>query len=89
MARVTVGEGDTSMYWKDVWNIGSLQHPYPHLFSFAREPNYYVSRFLCLLPDYSRNFQQPLINLPSSWILLRSGTGNQIAVTVRLISGDQ
>jgi hypothetical protein len=60
MARVIVGVGDTSMFWKDVWNFGSLQHIYPHLFSFAREPNCYISCFLNLLPDYSRIFQLPL-----------------------------
>jgi hypothetical protein len=60
MARVTVGAGDTSMFWKDVWNFGSLQHLYPLLFSFAREPNCSVVRFLNLLPVYSRIFQLPL-----------------------------
>jgi hypothetical protein len=60
MARSTVGAGDTSMFWKDVSNFSSLQHLYPQLFSFAREPNCSVGHFLNLLPDYSRIFQLPL-----------------------------
>jgi hypothetical protein len=48
------------MFWKDIWNFGSLQQLYPHLFSFAKEPNYLANRFLGLLPDYSKLFQLPL-----------------------------
>jgi hypothetical protein len=48
------------MLWKDVWNFGSLQHLYPHMFSFVREPNCSVSRFLSLLSYYNKLFQLPL-----------------------------
>jgi hypothetical protein len=54
------GGGGTSMFWKDIWNFGSLQQLYPHLFSFAKEPNFLVGRFLSLLPDYGKLFQLPL-----------------------------
>jgi hypothetical protein len=53
------------MFWRDVWNFGSLQDLYPHLFSFVREPNCSVSRFLSLLPDYDKIFQLPLLMLTS------------------------
>jgi hypothetical protein len=53
------------MFWRDVWNFGSLQDLYPHLFSFVREPNCSVSRFLSLLPDYDKIFQLPLL-MPTS-----------------------
>jgi hypothetical protein len=59
-AKAMVGKGDTMLFWKDIWNFGSLQQLYPHLFSFAREPTCSVSRFLDLLPDYSRLFYLPL-----------------------------
>jgi hypothetical protein len=52
--------GDTTMFWKDIWNFGSLQELCPHLFSFTKEPNCSVSWFLSLLPDYNRLFQLPL-----------------------------
>jgi hypothetical protein len=55
-----VGKGDTTMVWKDIWNFGSLQQLYPHLFSYTKEPNCSVSRFLNLLPDYNRLFHLPL-----------------------------
>jgi hypothetical protein len=48
------------MLWKDIWNFGSLQQLFPHLFSFAREPNCSVSKFLSTLPDYGKLFQLPL-----------------------------
>jgi hypothetical protein len=60
MAKAIVRREDTSMFWKDIWNFGSLQQLYPHLFSFAREPNYSVSHFLSLLPDYGELFKMPL-----------------------------
>jgi hypothetical protein len=60
VAKPIVGRGDTTMFWKDIWNFGSLQQLYPHLFSFAKEPNYLANRFLGLLPDYSKLFQLPL-----------------------------
>jgi hypothetical protein len=53
------------MFWRDVWNSVSLKDLYPHLFSFVREPNCSVSRFLSLLADYDRIFQLPL-SLPVS-----------------------
>jgi hypothetical protein len=55
-----VGAGDTSMFGKDVWNFVSLQHLYPHLFSFARESKCSISQFLSLLPHYNKLFQLPL-----------------------------
>jgi hypothetical protein len=54
--NAVVGRGDTTHFWKDIWNFGSLQKLYLHLFCFAREPNCLVSRFLSLLPDYSGLF---------------------------------
>jgi hypothetical protein len=55
-----VGRGDTTLFWKDILNFGSLQQLYPHPFSFAMEPNCSVSHFLDLLPDYSSLFHLPL-----------------------------
>jgi hypothetical protein len=61
MSKAIVSRGGgTSMFWKDIWNFGSLQQLYPHLFSFAKEPNFLVGRFLSLLPDYGKLFQLPL-----------------------------
>jgi hypothetical protein len=34
-AKAVVGRGDTMLFWKDIWNFGSLQQLYPRLFSFA------------------------------------------------------
>jgi hypothetical protein len=60
LSKATVRRGDTTMFWEDIWNFGSLQQLYPHLFSFAREPNCSVSHFLGLMPDYGKLFQLPL-----------------------------
>jgi hypothetical protein len=48
------------MFWRDIWNFGSLQQLYPHLFSFVKESNCSVQHFLSLWPDYDQNFQLPL-----------------------------
>jgi hypothetical protein len=60
LAKSSVGIGDTTMFLKDVWNFGSLQQLYPHLFSFAREPNCSVRKFHSTLPEYGRLFQLPV-----------------------------
>jgi hypothetical protein len=60
MSKVIVMRGYTSMFWKDIWDFGSLQQLYPHLFLFAKEPNCSVGHFLSLLPDYGKLFQLPL-----------------------------
>jgi hypothetical protein len=67
ISKVVVKRGDTTildlleqLIWKDIWNFGSLQQLYPHLFSFAREPNCSASHFLGLMPDYGKIFQLPL-----------------------------
>jgi hypothetical protein len=60
MAKAMIRRGDTTMFWKDIWNFGSLRQLYPHPFSFTREPNCSVSRFLNLRPDYGKLFQLPL-----------------------------
>jgi hypothetical protein len=60
MSKSVVSRGDTTMFWRDVWNFGSLKDLYPHLFSFVREPKCSVSRFLSFLLDYDRIFQLPL-----------------------------
>jgi hypothetical protein len=64
-AKAVVLRGDTSLFWKDIWNFGSLQQLYPHLFSFTKEPNCSVGQFLSLLPDYGWLFQLPL-SMPAS-----------------------
>jgi hypothetical protein len=42
-----------------------LQQLYPHLFSFAREPNCSVDHFLGLHPDYPILFYLPLSKIAS------------------------
>jgi hypothetical protein len=58
ISKGVVLTGDTTMFWRDIWNFGSLQL-YPHLFSFVEEPNCSVQRFLNLWPIMTY-FQLPL-----------------------------
>jgi hypothetical protein len=44
LAKTAMGMVGTTMFWKDIWNFGSLQELYPNLFSFSKEPNYLVSK---------------------------------------------
>jgi hypothetical protein len=60
MSRAIASRGDTTMFWKDIWNFGSLQQLYAHLFSFVKEPNISVGHFMSLLPDFGRIFLLPL-----------------------------
>jgi hypothetical protein len=60
ISKAVVSRGDTTMFWRDIWNFGSLQQLYPHLFCFVKEPKCYVQRFLSLWPDYDSIFQLPL-----------------------------
>ncbi|TVU17899.1 hypothetical protein EJB05_33960, partial [Eragrostis curvula] len=59
-AKVKAGKGDSVMFWKDVWDFGLLKDIYPHLFSFAKEPNCSVEKFMSLLPATDRIFHLPL-----------------------------
>jgi hypothetical protein len=60
VSKAVVSIGDTTMFWRDIWNFGSLQQLYAHLFSFVKDPNYSVQCFLSLLPEYDGIFQLPL-----------------------------
>jgi hypothetical protein len=60
ISKAVVSIGDTTMFWRDIWNFGSLQQLYAHLFSFVKDPNYSVQCFLSLLPEYDGIFQLPL-----------------------------
>jgi hypothetical protein len=56
VSKAIVSIGDTTMFWRDIWNFGSLQQLYAHLFSFVKDPNYSVQCFLSLLPEYDGIF---------------------------------
>jgi hypothetical protein len=72
ISKAIVRRGDTTMFWKDIWNFGSLQQLYPHLFSFAREPNCSVNHFLGIMPDYGKLFQLPLLMVASHQLAVDS-----------------
>jgi hypothetical protein len=46
IAKCSVGNGTTILFWSDVWNDHLLQDKFPRLYSFAKEKSISVARFL-------------------------------------------
>lgn len=59
MAQVTIGNGVTASFWKDIWHGMALQNQWPHLFSFVRIEDISVQSFL-EAPDKLDFFHLPL-----------------------------
>ena len=36
MARCTIGNGNSTLFWHDLWSSRCLHHSFPHLYSFTR-----------------------------------------------------
>jgi hypothetical protein len=39
IAQVSAGQGDTVLFWQDLWNRKIMNQSYPHLFSFTNNEN--------------------------------------------------
>jgi hypothetical protein len=46
IARCTVGDGSTVLFWSDIWNGHLLQDKFPRLSSFAKDKLFSVAMFL-------------------------------------------
>jgi hypothetical protein len=46
IAKCSVGDGSTALFWSDIWNDHILQDKFPRLFSFAKDNLISVARFL-------------------------------------------
>jgi hypothetical protein len=46
IAKYTFGDGSTMLFWSDLWNANILESKFPRLYSFARNKNISVARFL-------------------------------------------
>ena len=46
MARCTIGDGKSSLFWSDLWHTNCLDQLFPHLYSFVRDQNLSVQNVL-------------------------------------------
>ena len=60
IAKCTFGDGSTVLFWSDLWNDNILESKFPRLYSFARNKNISVARFL------SNNTLEAQFHLPLS-----------------------
>lgn len=63
IASCRVQDALTVMFWKDLWDLGVLQWQFQQLFSFAKDKNISVAKFLC--QDAYQNFHTPLSMIAS------------------------
>jgi hypothetical protein len=56
ICHVTVGRGDTILFWTDMWYSGTMQSLFPRLFSFALDAKISVGEF-CAQEDKADLFQ--------------------------------
>jgi hypothetical protein len=69
MASVTVQNGSSVLAWYDLWNGHLLQHEFPQLFSFVKNPNSTVQT-LFSSNNLALNFHLPLFEEAHSQFLL-------------------
>jgi hypothetical protein len=60
MARCNLGDGRSAYFWNDLWGDSILQQRFPHLFSFAIDPNLTVHQVL------NYEYLEDLFHLPLS-----------------------
>jgi hypothetical protein len=60
MARCTLGNGRSVLFWTDLWGETCLHHKFPHLASFAKRTDVSVSKVLHM------DFLQDMFHLPLS-----------------------
>lgn len=58
-SQVTLGQGNSAFFWKDIWNNRQLEHEFPILFSFAKNKDITIQSFLTA-QDLSQKFHLPL-----------------------------
>ena len=46
MARCTIGDGKSALFWSDLWHSACLNQFFPHLYSFVKDQNLSVQRVL-------------------------------------------
>jgi hypothetical protein len=69
IATCNVGRGNSICFWSDTWNLGVLKWQFPQLFSFAKNQNISVEKFLS--QDVYANFSTPLtVEAAEQWIQL-------------------
>jgi hypothetical protein len=59
ICSISLGQGDTTLFWSDKWRQDTLQSKFPRLFSFALDKNIYVKKVL-QTEDISELFYLPL-----------------------------
>jgi hypothetical protein len=61
--------GNTVCFWSDTWNLGVLKWQFPQLFSFCKNQNISVEKFLS--HDVYANFSTPLsVEAAEQWFHL-------------------
>lgn len=61
IARCSVGDGSTVLFWEDLWFDNVFSHEYPRLFSFAKDHHISVKRSM------EAEYLDDLFNLPLSY----------------------
>lgn len=60
MARCHIGDGKSMYFWTDLWHNNYLYQGFPHLFSYARNPNITIEKAIQV------EFLEDLFHLPLS-----------------------
>ncbi len=70
ISNVTVGEGDTTLFWKDQWNGHVMSEEYSTLFSSVLDEDKSVENFIQAIQP-SDNFHLPLsLEAMQEWNIL-------------------
>lgn len=75
LSSVTVGSGDSVLFWKDNWNNQLLENEFPVLFSYGKEEDISLHNFM--ESELQHNFHLPLSNQAmQEWDALHSRLQN-------------
>jgi hypothetical protein len=84
IAKCTVGDGTTVLFWSDIWNDLLLQDKFPRLFSCARNKLISVAKFLCTTQ------MDELFHLPLSEEAWQEYQALQVIIQgIQIIEGDK
>jgi hypothetical protein len=77
-----VQDGSSILIWQDLWNGHLLQHEFPELFSFARNPNITIKAFAAS-PQITGNFHLPFSDEAHNQFLMLQALLENIELTSR------
>jgi hypothetical protein len=83
IAKCSIGDGSTVLFWSDIWNDLLLQDKFPRLFSFAKDKLISVATF------FNTTQMSELFHIPLSFEAWQEYQALQIIIQGIQITGEE